>query len=484
LADLFLAYDDPGDYGGTETELPLHVAWLYGFGIGPAEVTPVTPVHAAEIWIVDADGNRLFDSTQATSFSARAWGTRLYIYEWQTDEAVCRVVVHTAWPDSGEPVERTYSSSFVPDAAILDARSSWRLPQRVRSVTVGATTFTDIRRMHFAAGYNLNLTYGGRTAVRGQRAVEQLNFAAVPGAGLGRYPDCTPAPLTLRSINGVGPTTSGDFLLAAADCYWLRRPLQHLDVQTVVAYIPLEDPTTPLEETLRAPAFPLAITDAQLQLGSDCQACCQCEDYVAAATRLNRERDRYCTLGQMSQTVRNRYYANRRRWLESRRCYLRRPLRLLMQPQRCPLLDVVLQYCNQSEACKLDVDLTVEFTALTPLQLVPGSTFIVGAETNPGRFTGMRQPYLLTGTWPTYTVHWDQVHPYQSVFVQFRLVGADCTTPQVLTGCLTGTIGAEDITVPTVDDTGTEPASDCQAATLRCPAQATDYDNSPICPVV
>ena len=68
LADVYLAYDDPGAYNSTITpsQHPLRIKWLYGVGCSAssAPAWAPAPTHAADIVIVDAQDNVVFDSTK------------------------------------------------------------------------------------------------------------------------------------------------------------------------------------------------------------------------------------------------------------------------------------------------------------------------------------------------------------------------------------------------------------------------------------
>ncbi len=216
---------------------------------------------------------------------------------------------------------------------------------------------------------------------------------------------------------------------------------------------------------------------AHLQLGNDCQPCCDCPDYVDAALYLNETRDKYHRLGQNIEQSRDLYHEVRERWLTTLACIKRHPLRLILQAQLCPFLDVAVQFCNQSEDCQVNVELSVTFTT-TPLdglgQVMPGFTFITGAKTKNGRTTIGTDRYDMGGEWPTFTAFFDAVQPGQSVSARFRLKFADCgmlgDIPYVITGTLTATASGDPLQV---DNTDTPPvkvdASTSETQTLNCP---------------
>lgn len=492
LADACLIYDDEHDYhplSAPELVLPFRVAWLYGCGTRentPPEGSP-TPIHDADILIVDANGTTVFDSTTSDpkdAFTARDWTDRLRIYEWRKEWATMRIVTHTAWPPVSSPEPREYDLYLSPESAILDPRAVFRLPKRVRSLTVVLERITDARIVNFQNGYNTTIAHTGTATAPGRRWVEQVTFGAAAGSGDGRYPGCEVQPLVIRRINEIGPNTQGNFFWAATDCYWVRRPTRIAsDVPLLlVPTLPTIDPTlTDLEiaelyPTVMEHKWPHSRNEAHLQVGSDCKPCCDCPQYVDVARYLIETRNRYAALGREAEEVRDLYAANRARWLASRTCFHRRPLRLFMQPQRCPFMDVVIMFCNQSDRCVREVELMVHFDGPNATVL-PGFTFITGAKTSPGRISAETEYYDMLGAYPTLGAFWDAVQPAQSVSAKFRLDFGNCDDPAVITGTLTGTARGEPILVdmkpPKV---GKERAKDVKTRALRCPPDYNYYD--------
>ena len=463
LADAALSYDDPFDYGQAARPFkpPFRIWWLHGAGCEPSELrahTP-TPAHAADVLIIDADRCVVFDSTQATNFLSRAWGPRLHVYAWETDDAVFSLVVHTAWAETAalrmEP--RHYDENIYPDAAVLDARVVTRRPKRVKSLKVLLDTFTRVG-IDFVEGFNVSISDAG-AVVRGSRLVRRLDMAVTPGAGLGIYPGCEPRPVLVTKINGVGPNEDGAFFLGAERCYYLRQPA------AVIA-----DAAVPVP--------------AMLKLGNDCSPCCGCEDYVATAVYMNETRNEYHTVGRAAEAVRDQYHDNRLRWLAAKECFENHPLRLVLQPQLCPYLDIAAQFGNLSATCVGPVELVLTFDEMdgisctsdssAPAEIitgveVPGFTFIKGANITPPRRGGDVQRYTMDGEWPVFRAYWDSVEPSYNIWVRFRLL-FDCpgvdfeSTPIVPRVCRTGTVNGTPIPGPAV----------CRQATLRCPARSED----------
>ena len=187
LADVCLDYEDPADYNSALTayKLPFRIHWIAGFGTGPATGSPTAPTHAADIVIVDANNTVVFNSNAATVLLDRAWGPRLWIYEWRSDTAHLTVVRHAAWSPAATPI--TYSYAFNPEHAVLHARAVRRLPKRLKTVSA---VFTTLRAVPFDLAAQYNMEIAAAPITRGSRAVTQVTFNAIPGAGLGVYPNC------------------------------------------------------------------------------------------------------------------------------------------------------------------------------------------------------------------------------------------------------------------------------------------------------
>lgn len=492
LADFNLSYDHPVDED--EFRPPFRVQWLFGLGslaptdpIGPDE--PV-PQHGHDIIVIDRDDRVVFDSTQAgTVYASRDWTPRLRIVTWQQASTglAASLVYHTAWGPNDVP--RQYPIYFYPEDAVLDPRAVTRTPNRLRSLTA----VLDSLRGHseLLAGYNIRIDVEHQTAAPGRRDVTRLTFHATPGSGLGIFPDCTPLPLTINRINGVGPTDEGSFFFIANDCYWVRQPTRVIGTnprrtQPETSLVPGNIPTPGLPSpdagtSKMVPGWPPNDHPgyAHLQFGNDCEPCCDCDDYVDAAVYLNRTRNKYAALGTQISASRNLYHDNRQRWLNSANCRLDRSLRVKLLAQFCPYLDVALQFCNQSEQCQTNIELSVALETSPAGGFgveVPGFTFITGSNRVMGQTTPATSRYQMGGTWPTYTAFFDAVHPGQSAYVRFRLKFDDCgvsgglTSPLAVTGCLTATSNGEPIRVVTPEGVVSEnPMSSCDTQTLNCP---------------
>jgi hypothetical protein len=423
LADFFLSYEDPATLdGGTPYTKPFSIAWLYGVGltVNAPDDAP-TPTHAVDLIVTDAADRVVFDSTEATSFDQYVWGDVYKIFVWQDPVQVCRLVVHTAWPPTGDITPHEYELHILPTDGKLDDRTLARLPKRVRSLTVVLDTLDGVANIDIVAAENVDMVTAAPVLTDGKRRENVVTLNASPR---GEYSDCGEKVTYLSRINGVGPDEVGHFLLAADGCYYFRRPM------TLVSTSPRR----------MVPSIELNGVAGHLKFGNDCTPCCVCGDFVDAALQLNRLGVAYGVIGATVMSARELYHENRARWLESLACRIQTPIRVAMLPQGGPYIDIVGQFCNQSQNCL--VDLAMVFT-LTAVPSAAGVVVVCASTriwTNDGA-----SPYTMGGTFPEYSAFWDSVNPGSSVKVQFRLQfpdgGLSGGIPYTVTTDVTATVG-------------------------------------------
>lgn len=518
LADLHVSYDDPHP-------LPLRVRYLFGLGC----IHNSVPVgdgyadsyrHPVEIIIADADGQLVFDSREAGQltppvlrlhsgpyfrlhqtpptellqmrtgdvfndygFFARPWGPRNHIYEWHTDRGVCRIITHTRWNPTLQPEPRDYNRHILPGNGTLDERAVYQIPRRVKSFRIVFDKLSN-SDVEFHPGYNMELLSVTDPVKQGGRHATSITLNATGGAGLGIYPGCLPEPLAIKRINGIGPTPQGHFQMAATDCYFIRQPTTVISDEPRITYpsvqlFPANVPATDLPDpaagtTINARGWPESLPFAHLQFGNDCGPCCQCGEFVAIANYNNDVFTAYQGLAHKAVEIRAAYEDARKRYLAVQACATQRPLRVFLQPQICPYLDVGVQFCNQTAVCKTNVVVAVTISGTDssiPLAVVvPGYGRITGASNKPSYMGTLTERYEPGGSFPTFTAHWDSVNPHSTVTMRFRLRFPSCSTAATVTATVTGQIAGNALNID-----GTELpafASDTQA--LRCPASAGD----------
>jgi hypothetical protein len=439
LADLYFEYDDPHVYDNTTpTAHPLRIAYLYGVGcndnVGAYPDFPA-PAHDADIVIVDAANNVIFDTTVGDIvFNSAPWGNDYIIYEWKKSYAVCRLVAYVTWP-SGDTAAKNYDKYIKPANAIIDERAVYKMPKRVLSVAVknGATTSQKYTgRFLFVNGYNVEIAPAA-PAVRNFRNETPVTFTAEAGTGRGKYTDCSEitAPAAITSINGIGPDNVGDFLLSGKDCLWVRRPTAHEQNSNNALIV--------------APA-----TTAQQQIGADCLPCCSCADYAATAKYMNDTSLRYKLIGARSENIRAYHENNISRWNDQRACSLARPLKLLFLPQRCPYLDVVVMLCNPCDTCipasTLKLKLTIDTDVTMALECGHSAFYATGAPVSTPALIPLVDEI-------GYTIPFPEIRGGDSAYAQFRLkfLEPDVTqtppfrrarSPYEIAGILTATINS------------------------------------------
>lgn len=457
FADFFLSYDDPADYGINVAPyaLPFRISWISGIGCDTfAEEDSLAAEHSADLIVVDANNNIVLDTREAQEFTERAWGLDYKIYEWQARQtentpvgAVCRAVVYTSWPESFEVPAQNYPQYLTPASAVLDGRATYRLPKRVLSLSVSAgnqtaATLTELRSIALLEGYNMQIRAGALTSANQLRNAE-IAFAAIPGAGEGQYSDCdsTPSPV-IRSIGGGTANKYGDFLLASSDCGYVRVPTTHGESGV--------NPVT-------VNNFPV------ISIGDDCPPCCDCPDYVNLALYMNRLHARYKLVGDRAHETKLLYEANKNRWETQYDCRMSTPLRVILVPQYCPRMDVVLFFCNHCDTCLQNGTLTVAFSTYpsdVAAELVCGYTQIKAPRIPPG------SAITLNGDYPNYSVNLPPIDKGESGYVKFRLKFAE-RAPLRVSATLTGTAGLTAAPITAGCDE-TIPATATAEQTLNC----------------
>jgi hypothetical protein len=453
IADFYLSYDDDGEYLASTAPAvhPLRIKYLYGVGCidnTPASGFPAN-VHAADVVIVDANERIILNTNSANvSFNVQSWGTDYKIYEWKSSKAVCRLVTYTTWPDddygqTDDDTRRNYNKSLTPVNAKLDERAVYKMPRRLLSVRVknGQTTTAQYRnKIVFANGYNSVITPAPGTTVDFRNNTNVL-FSAVAGSGLGKYGDCadTTTGVPITKINGVAGK-DGHFLISGTDCLWARRPVNSSGVISDAERLLAEDGSFLITEaadfdywvnetntssstTVNNSSYIVSpSTTAQQQIGADCQPCCACSDYSDTAKYINDTSYRYALIGQRAERVRTEHLNNITRWADQRACSVQRPLRLLLIPQRCPFMDIVLLLCNPCKKCFKPAALSVTLSiagadgkTIVP-QLEPGYTEMYAPGINNSAVQVNQSSNGLT-----YSVSMPELKAGDSAYVKFRV---------------------------------------------------------------
>jgi hypothetical protein len=208
-----------------------------------------------------------------------------------------------------------------------------------------------------------------------------------------------------------------------------------------------------------------------IAVGSNCPACCDCPDYREAALYMNRVRNRYKVIGERAHQVKMLHENNIERWAVQRECRLQKPLRAILTPQFCPIMDVVLMYCNQCQQCASNVTLNAAFSvfpATTNAEIVCGYTALYAPGVN-GR------SFAVAGAWPNFSASLPPIDVGNSAYVKFRLRFTPHEYPYSVSVNLTGTNSGGAILAGCTSDAPAAYGSDSVA--LNC----DENGNTPEC---
>jgi hypothetical protein len=458
VADMHVAVDDAAWQGGadrpTKFTPPFYVKNLYG--IGCVENTPaagfLAPVNAADIVICDATGAVVFSSVLTqTSFDSRAWGTNYRLYSWRNSAGTCSVLAYTSWAETdGE--KRNYNKYLKPENGVLDARVVYVIPRRLLSIRVGTQESAPVVKGNvvFRNGYNTEIVAGSET-VTNFIANTPVTISATAGSGAGKYSTCgddlEPVVQPIKRINGVS-VESGDFLLSAADCLYVRRPTKKID-----GVVSPDDYFSDGNQLQR----PLAI-------GAVCDACCKCNDYVDLALKINKYQSQYANIGVRVNETKQIHEQNIQKWIDERNCGLETTLRVLLVAQRCPYMDIVLMICNPCQDCLYSKELQLELEpaagVMSYAEVMTGYTALFAANVN-GRPVPITRS--VSGRKTLLSVQFPTVKNGDSAYVRFRVKFSN-KSEYAVTGTLTGIL---------LDDTPILAGCVTEDGPTRLPAEAT-----------
>lgn len=404
LNDFWLSYEDDAD----AFVAPFRIGFLYGFG--QVVNTPVgswpTPTHIRDLVVLDANDEIVFDSSQADFFSTNLWSGVLRVTEWRTDSAVCRCTAPLGWPREQGSDPRTI---FIePVNGELDPRTYSRRPRQFRGFVIAGNEVASTH-IRLAEGYNIALTPTEQEEIDGERLKTELLIAAVPGAGLGRFPGCEDDTPKLRTINRVGPDETGAFTLDASDCLRVNRPTRQID--------------NDLPPTLEYYHSGLTAEEAAaaLLLSNDCDSCCSCDQYHNVYVALSRVWSRAKTAGTNADLLRRTQEKFRDRWLAQKECREARAIQSILRNEPGKKFSLSTAYCNKTAACLSPFELRLDFTVYDRGTPVLTSGELCGPAYIESRGLQGEQRYALLGAWPTLSAVFDRLDGYDSAQLRFRL---------------------------------------------------------------
>lgn len=439
ITDFHLSFDDPGEYGTVAKIVPpLRIKYLYNIGCEentqPTDFPAPRDLQKADIRIVDANNQTVLDTfTGDVEYSTQAWGNDYRIYNWRKKNQVCSLLAYTTWsPDNdaandSEPPKKHYPKYLAPVNAQLDARATYKMPKRLRSISVksgpncaticgpfaGPIVFKNGRNTTIAAA---------DTTVNNFRVNTALTFSAVAGSGAGKYSSCPDTSIVtqpIKTINGI-KADNGSFVIAATDCLWAKKPT-----------------TKPA-----GAAYVIPKPGEQQQIGGNCGPCCECEDYAAAADYLNNVQSFYTEIGRRAENVKLRHEENVSDWIDQQTCSIN-PLKLLLVPQRCPYLDVLAMICNPCQECIPSSVVRVELqpSIAAQAELVIGKTAMYGVGEDGRGINGRPWPItrnVLSNNKTAFSITFPRIKGGANTYIQFR-VKFSVKTQYIVSGTMTAT---------------------------------------------
>ena len=427
LADLWVAHYVTNAVG------PLHIAQMFNFDRLYAGVTNLPGQHLTDLYIKDANGLMIVDTTTATAYRGEFFGNRFFVHEWTFPDRICRAIQHTKLSSSRE-AGQSVSSSLVPVNGILDERTNDLMPARVLSIKVGDIVLNG--DIILQPGYNMEIAQNpasglqssiiNTTSLLGAGSdtivVEStIQFAAIAGSGAGLYPGCIPEDeIGLRTINKIKPTDKGDFHLNGEKCIFVAPPFVTGDPSHIIPYA--------------------------LQIGNHCGQCRPCGSYVDAYREL---RDIHANLNSIA--GRAEHDRDLLRDLDTQiETVIAGCIKSITgsvvggKDFQATSVAVSVQITNITSVCYKNVNLTVDmgFSGGGTPYVAHAGGFDVDA-------TGKAEPWY-GAAYPTTTKTWTEIGPSSSVRIHFVLVwlATPPATPPTGTFTLTATATCDGGTIP------------------------------------
>lgn len=292
ILDLFIEH--PAD-----AKLPLRVDTATGLdGATPGLV------------ILDRDDNVIFDTDACVYLGNNAWGTYYTTHGWEsTDNRILRMSVGSEHQSDALPL-------YTDQRAIIDPRTYMPVLPGVKRLQVydQGTKIGDYNLesdpVRFRAGYNTHFdtTEAPVRKYNGQVVGGSVTVAVIPGQGLGQYPGCDDEGTRLvRSLNQSPPMPGGRFTATGDSCMRLE-PQVTFDSAGVAT-----------------------IVHGSVLVYDDCEACCDCDDYLRPYYSIQRVKRVATPVVNVLDDIRNRYIEEFEYLQDAIDCLIDQELRLSVQ---------------------------------------------------------------------------------------------------------------------------------------------------------
>lgn len=273
--------------------------------------------HTMRLVIVDRESTVVFDTAAGTYRSQHLWGDYYATYTWSNaNNQLLRFTIGSANQDGFPALLNNIDATIDPRTYLPVLPGVKRL--RVFNGDFGLLDVSgnDVS-VRLKRGYNTTyeLEDDSRRNRSGGTVTKGLTLSAVPQQGLGQYPGCGDQENPfVRSINQQTPAAAGGFLLNGDSCFRV-------------------EPNVTFNE-----AGVATIVHGSLNLFDDCEACCNCDDYLRPYYAIQRAKRRAEPLAEQLDSTRRRYIDAKNRLELTLNCLLARELRLeVSTPQECQI---------------------------------------------------------------------------------------------------------------------------------------------------
>lgn len=293
---LDMAIEHPAD-----AKLPLRIITANNLQVGNVQASTM------QLVIVDRDDTVVFDTAVDEYQSQHLWGNYYATYTWYSeDDRLLRFTI-------GSANQNGFPASLTNLDAVIDPRTYVPVLPGVRRLRVFnrggglMDVIGNANPVRLRTGFNMQYTVEPDPVrdYSGGKATKVVSLAAVPQQGLGQFNNCgdQESPF-VRSLNQQTPAARGSFLMRGDSCFRFE-PVVTFDENDVAT-----------------------ITHGQINVFDDCEACCDCEDYLRPYYAIQRAKRRAEPIAEQLDSIRLRYAAAVDKLQLVLNCLLDRDIRL------------------------------------------------------------------------------------------------------------------------------------------------------------
>lgn len=257
--------------------------------------------------IQDREDAVIFDTALALYQGQHLWGSYYATYTWRTlGGQLLRFTIGSA-NQNGVPASLTGLNAVIDSRTYIPILPGIRQLNAYNADSLLLQVIGNDNPVRLRQGFNTTYDVAD-DPVRshsGRNLAKPVTLSATPQRGLGQYQGCgdQESPF-VRSLNQQQPAAAGSFLMHGDSCF---------RVEPVVTFNENDVAT---------------IVHGQVNLFDDCQACCDCEDYLRPYYAIQRAKRRAEPIAEQLNAIRLRYIAAKERLEQALNCLLARELRL------------------------------------------------------------------------------------------------------------------------------------------------------------